>query len=368
MRCLFQISCAVTILLTFQSCGKKDSSKGSIAVKLRSTGLQSVALNLNDSLPRFTLVNTSTANVLELEYYKVPVRKISLVSGFDGTKATSASSGFYSCDSSKSDDDCLVDLSKSMLVDNLLSTASSTDNTISSDASYDGASIDFCKDGTTTSDTYKIRLKGSVVMGGTLYYTSALQGLSSSLTAAEEVQIPVPCAAKLAPFLSAMSLSSDKAASLTIYADPNGNVFGTTSPSAATANCLGSSSLGVCAALPSIFLSSDSATPTVERYALTVTTMKGSNAYRNLLMKLLFGSDGSAIGATLQEHYRNDTAESALVTPLFNLSQIVKNSDSTYNLTYFSQDVIKSFKRGADSGNKILSLAPATLTFNQKQL
>lgn len=368
MRYYLRLSCALAVFLSFQSCGKKDSDSGSAAIKLRSSGLHSVALSLVESMQAFTVIDTMTANTLELEYYKVPIRRISLISGFDGTKFTSSSASLFSCDASKSDDDCLVDLSKSILVDNLLPQSSVTESLSTSDASYDGAAIDFCKDGASTSDAYKIRVKGSVVMGGTLYYTSATQGLSSSLTAAEEVQLTVTCTSKLVPFLSPLTVSSGKAVSLAIYADPNGNVFGTKSPASASSNCLGSASLGVCAALPSFFLSSDETTPTIERYGLTVTTTKSGNAYRNLLLKFAFQSDGSAIGTTLQEHYRNDTAEKSLTTPLFHLSKVTKNTDSSYELKYFTQDVIKNFKRGTDSGNTVLALVDAPLVFNQKQI
>lgn len=359
----------LTVVAAVNGCGTKESDKsGSVSAKFRSTGLKSVALTSEEpQISTLKTMATMTANIVELEYYKVPVRRINLVAGFDGSKYSSASPNIYSCDSSKSDDECLVDLSKSILVDNLLASSSTSELSVSGDATYDGAAIEFCKDDHTSSDTYKIRVKGSVVINGTLYYTSASQGLSSTLTAAEEAQLPVTCAGKSTPFLSSVTVGPDKSVSLVIYADPNGNVFGTNSSTLANSNCIGSGTYALCGSLPSIFLSSDTATPTIERYALTVTTTKSGSAYRNLMLKLLINSSDAPIGATLQEHYRNDTAEKSLHTALIDLNQVTKNADSTYDLTYFSQKVIQNFKRGSDSGNKILAIADAELTFNQSK-
>lgn len=369
MRSLLRFGLGALAVVFVNGCGKKDSdSSGGLSIKLRSTGIQSVALSLKESFVPYAMLDTMLANVLELEYYKVPIRRINLVSGFDGSKYSSASPNFYACDSSKSDDDCLVDLSKSMLVDNLLSSANNTNATVTSDTSYDGAAIEFCKDGSSSSDTYKIRIKGSVVLNGTSYYTSATQGLSSSLTAAEEVQISVKCSGKSSPFLSPVTLGPSKSVSLVLYADPNGNAFATSSSTLANSNCTGTGTYSVCAALPSIFLAADATVASVERYALTVTSTKSGGAYRNLLLKLPINSEGSPIGATLQEHYRGDAAEKSLQTALVDLNQVAKNTDGTYNLTYFSQAVIQNFKRGTDTGNKILALADSTLTFNQKLL
>lgn len=369
MRFLGSGFICILVIIALNSCGKKESDKsGSVSAKLRSTGLKSVALTSEVSIiPSRSMMATMSANIVELEYYKVPVRRIKLVAGFDGTKYSSASPNIYTCDNSKSDDDCLVDLSKSVLVDNLLASGSTTELNVSGDATYDGAAIDFCKDDHTASDTYNIRVKGSVVMGSTIYYTSATQGLSASLTAAEEVQIPVVCAGKSTPFLSPVTVGPDKSVTLVIYADPNGNVFGTSSAALANSNCTGSGTYALCASLPSVFLSADTAVPTIERYALSVTTTKSGTAYRNLMLKLLLNSADSPIGATLQEHYRNDAAEKSLNTALIDLNQVAKNSDGTYDLTYFSQSVIKNFKRGTDTGNKILALADSELTFNQSK-
>lgn len=369
MRILCRAGMRLMVLLALYSCGKTENDKnGLVSLKLRSTGLQSVALTLADKELPLLMLDTMTANVVELEYYKVPIRRINLVSGFDGTAYTAASPNFYTCDSSKTEDECLVDLSKSILVDNLLSTANVTDNGVTADASYDGAAIEFCKEGSATTDSYKIKIKGSVVMGGTLYYTSATQGLSSSLTSAEEVQISVKCSGKTTSFLSPVTLGPDKSVTLVIYADPNGNVFGTSSAALANSNCTGTGAYSVCASLPSIFIAVDTAVPTIERYALNVTSTKAGSAYRNLLLKLVVDSASNPVGATLQEHYRNDTAEKSLNTSFMDLNRLTKNADATYDLAYFSQTVIKNFKRGTDTGNKVLALADGTLIFNQKSI
>jgi hypothetical protein len=255
-------------------------------------------------------------------------------------------------------------------VDNLLAGAGASSLTVSGDVSYDGAAVEFCPDGGGTSGrTYKVKIKGSVLMGSTTYYTSATSGLSSALTAAEEAEITVPCSGASTYFADTVTLGPDKPVSMVIYADPNGNVFGTTYKTLANSNCLGEETLALCAGTPSIFLTVDTATPTVERYKLTVSTKTSTSAaYRNLMLKMLFNSSDVIIGGTVQEYYLNDTADKSLHTAFMNLGTATKNADSTYAFGYSGNSIIENFKRGTDTGNKVLTTVTEVLTFNQAKL
>lgn len=312
------------------------------------------------------------ANVVTLDYYKVPIRRINLIGGGNhgATGYTTASEDFYTCDSSKTDAECSIDLSQGITVDNLLAGAGATSLTVSGDVAYDGAAVEFCPDGSGTSGgTYKVKIKGNVLMGSTTYYTSAASGLSSALTAAEEAEITVPCSGASTYFADTVTMGPDKPVSMVIYADPNGNVFGTTYKTLANSNCLGEETLALCAGTPSIFLTVDTATPTVERYKLTVTTKTSSSAaYRNLMLKMLFNSSDVIIGGTVQEYYLNDTADKSLHTAFMNLGTATKNADSTYTFGYSGASLIANFKRGTDTGNKVLTVATEVLTFSQAKL
>lgn len=361
--------------ISISGCGKKKTTKSAaVSAKVRSTGLSTLKLAGTDLdlTTTTTLGSGMLANVVTLEYYKVPIRRINLIGGGNHGAAgyTTASENFYTCDAAKTDAECSIDLSQGITVDNLLAGAGASALTVEGDVTYDGAAVEFCPDGTgTTGRTYKVKIKGSVLMGSTTYYTSATSGLSSSLTAAEEAEITVPCSGASTYFADTVTLGPDKPVSMVIYADPNGNVFGTTYKTLANSNCLGEETLALCAGVPSIFLTVDSATPTVERYKLTVTTKTSSSAaYRNLMLKMLFNTSDVAIGGTIQEYYLNDTADKSLHSAFFNLGTATKNADSTFTFSFSGNSIIEKFKRGTDTGNKVLSTVTEVLTFDQAKL
>lgn len=366
-----QYSLFLVGLVSF-SCGKKKEQTASVSAKLRSTGIKSLALdslNVTQATSTTTLA-TMTGNVLELEYYKVPVRRINLVSGLGGSGYSQASPNFYACASTKSDDECRVDLSSAITVDNLLSGGGdAAEVVVESDVEYNGAAVEFCADGAgTAGGTYTVKVKGSTTLGTTKYYTSAAGGLSSALTVAEETEIIMSCGGMTTPLLAPATLGPDKTVNMVIYADPSGNVFAADNKGLANSNCTGVETLAVCTSLPSVFITVDTATPIIERYALTVTTKSEGVPYRNLLVKMLFNSSDGAIGATIQERYKNDLAPKALHTALFGMGTVTKNADGTYTFGNYTSEVIKNFKRGSDSGNQVLAAVTEVLTFDQAKI
>jgi hypothetical protein len=96
--------------ISIAGCGAKKKTKtAAVSAKVRSTGLS--ALKLSDSDINLTTTTTGSgmlANVVTLEYYKVPVRRINLIGGGNhgATGYTSASENFYTCDASKTDAEC----------------------------------------------------------------------------------------------------------------------------------------------------------------------------------------------------------------------------------------------------------------------
>jgi len=369
---------SLSALLVMSCTSSEDIKEASVSSKVRSTGLTS-SLSLVEMADQAqtqltTLAGMRANSAFSLDYFKVPIRRINLVSGLFGTGYTSASPNFYTCDSTKTETECLVDLSQGITVDNLL-TGGTDGGTVAveSEIDYNGVSIEFCPDGSSGA-TFSARVKGSVKLASTTYYTNAANGLSIT-GPAEEASIKISCGGVTTPLATAVTLGPDKTISIVVYADPNGNVFATNYKTLANSNCTGEDTLAVCTSYPAIFSTVDTATPTVERYFLDVQDTKDGNPYADMLLKMVINSSDEPIGIVLQENYVNLTTEKLLHTPLFALTKAEKNADGTYNLQYSTSgattltNLIKNFKRGTATGLKLESgLSETAATFNVKKL
>lgn len=351
-RVVMIISLIRTILMSlvlFQiSCDEDEDKKAKVGAKMRSTGFSLslvggsvIGLRRHDSRSPIRLNESLIANSsFNLESYKVPISRINL--GVDsGSGVESLSPDIYSCPGT-TDDECLVDLSQGINIDDLLQNNSSAEFKLDEEISYDSVLVEYCHEGS----GFSVLVKGTVTLGSTTYYTNAVSGLSTS-SPSEEVAIPITstgCGSttRLVNPLTVTPEEGDDATQVNIvlYADPTGAIYGTDSQTLVNSNCIGEETLAICSDAVSIFGAISDETPTIERYQLVT-----SGDYANLMLTLIFDENDEPFGSSLLSLFTNTSQARSLHSGI-TAATPVKNADGTISISYSNSDLISNFIRG----------------------
>jgi len=353
---------SIITLCLLVSCGEEDK-KATVSAKLRSTGVDSSLLSLSRGSGGFPLLDKMTANnAIDFTSFKIPIRRINLVSGLTGSAYSSASPNFYSCETSDSED-CMVELTNSDL-DNLIAN-NGNEIKLENDTSYNGVAIEFCNSTSSETDTYDIKINGTVALGSTTYYTNAESGLSAT-GPSEEATISATCSGSTTPLLQPVTLGPDKDVNIVLYADPNAMAVATNYKTLVNSNCLGEESLAICSSAVTIFGTVDTVAPTVERYRLSPTTTPSSGgSFADLFVTVLYNSADEPFGAAIHEYYGNSNLERNLHSNHFPFSEVVL-SDSKMTFNYFSTGaIIEGVNRKSDTSDlEISQLVDTTVSLD----
>jgi hypothetical protein len=337
---------------------KKDDDKAKVGAKVRSTG-SSLGLHalqlLKEKRPTAFPVADQTfrANVMvNLDYYKVPISRINLVTELSGTAYNQASSDIYTC-TGANNEECLVDIAEKTNVDNLLKVAgkeeyeddeaSGADQVEVEEQTYDGVAVEFCHNST----SYEIYLKGTVELDGVTYYTDAKNGLKTK-SPAEEVVLDATntgCGVTT-KLIQPVKTTKDSSINIVLYTDPVGSVYATDDIDFHSANgCLGKDNTGICAEPVAIFGTVDDSAPKVERYSLSF-----ADGYNDIMATILFNSDDVPFGAQLRNLYTDEVTARAANSSA-SVMAIATHSDGSFDLKrYDGEDFIAKFKRKAHTG------------------
>lgn len=333
--------------LALGACKKEKDKKLNFTSKLRSTGKVENSLVLQHLPAGAALLETQTANsVVDLEYFKVPIRRINLTAGASGTGYTESSPAFYTCDATD-ESDCAVNLLDDS-IDSLLTAGTASGSVTFKDTkTYTGVSVEHCGDHA-EGDVYHALVKGSVVLGTTTYYTNSSSGLSTT-GPAEEVAIPMNCSGSNSTLTEPITVTPDSSVDLVFYADPSANIFATDDKALANSNCVGSTE-AICSNNIMIFGTVDSAKPTVERYLLDT-----GATYSKVLVTMLFNQSDNAFGVLMSEYFDNTAKDKLLHTPTMAFSKVSENADGSYNFLYYVSDTedgkaVSNFQRADHSG------------------
>lgn len=368
MRLVLGILAASMLIST--GCEKKKD-KATATAKMRSSGMEPGLLQVEPTEGAGLVAGILANSDVEITSLKVPITRINLVSDLKGTGYNKTSPNFYTCSGATSDD-CLVELTNSDL-DNLLSNTGTGEITVDSDQTYDGAAVEFCPDGAGgEGNSYNIKITASVTLGGTLYYTNAASGLSTT-GPAEETTIVAGCHGFTTPLPQAVTLGPDKAVNLVLWADPNGMISGTTDKQQINADCTGEQTAAICAGFTSIFVTVDDAKPTIERFRFDVTTTSTDGPYASMLMTVLFNSSDAPIGATLQQVFQNRAEARSMHNPFYSFSRLEKNSDGTLTFKYYADsttlgDFLANFPRSSKEGMTLSVLVSEEMEINSTKL
>jgi len=386
LKCLLKSVLICVMALGVTHCQKEDK-KGKAGVKVRSTGSGSLQLAARQGLAAVSpkaamlLADARQSGMLTLDYYKVPISRINLVAGLKGTGYSSASPNLYAC-AATTDDECLVDLGSESEVDNLLKTAGS-DSVAAADAQgaseaemdpaiYDGVAVEFCHEfnaaamGSTDAGYYEARLKGTVVLNGTTYYTNTTDGLSTS-SPAEEVKVRVEGAGcgVTTPLLTAIEVVEDSTINVVLHTDPTGAIFATNDKTYANSSCVGESTLAVCTDPVAVFGTVDDTAPTVERYRLTF-----GGSYADVIATFLFNSSDTAFGATFR-HLFDDTEISKTLHSSVTVMKIETNNGLLTLKGYGSDEsevtFVSDFERASHTGT-LLEYVDADIAYTATKL
>ena len=367
----------LVLSLSVTACGKKKKNQGAdVDAKLRSTGQ---ATSLAAVMPMLRSMMTAEDQALldtnplatssfTIESYTVPIGGISLAQGLQGTGYTGGSP-IYICPGT-TDDDCRVDLSKKINVDNLLNGAGKQ-NVVA--GTYAGIAVEFCfehssqKEGT-GNGYFDIKFKGSTVLGTTTYYTNTTSGLSST-GPSQEITMRLKgsgCGVTTA-LLSPLTLNDKDSTTVALYADPNGSLLATDSTSSfSNLACVGTDPSTLCAQPVAVYAVNDTAIPTIERYTVTFTDTAGTS-YANGMIAALFNSSDQAVGAMMTNVFTNKRAARALAGN-FNFTQVKNNADGTITFVGYKDpttnvDVISNLSRKASSTGTLTQYVSSPLTW-----
>jgi|GEM_PF-1282075 len=367
---------ATVLALTVTGCGKKKDDEGTATVgaKMRTTGTTSgLALGAlmksadTPAIKELLVAGSLTANSqFNLESFKVPIFRVNLVTGLSGTGYSGTSPNFYTCPGSTAAD-CYVDLASATTVDNLLKTGGDGSVSVDDDKTYEGAALEFCGDN--AGGTFNMLVKGSAELGGVTYYTNAASALSTT-GPSEEVAISAACGGQTTYLQTPVVLGPDKTVSLVLYVEPAGAVLLADNKNLVNSNCSGTDSLAICASRPSVMVTVSDAAPTVERYVLEVQGADGSTPWADMLLTLIFASDGSPVGATAQQIYTN-TVQARLMHTLQVTFSSVQVVGDTYNLGYggtTGSSWISGFKRETGGTYSVSSLVDTTVEVIPRKL
>lgn len=356
---------ATLTLIGNAACSKDKDEKASVGSKLRSAGT-TTAMSLHEGAG-FGLLDAMLANsAFNLESFKVPVYRINLVTNLTGSGYGSTSPDFYTCPGT-TDDECYVDLANSTAVDNLLKNGGAGEIKVDNTTTYDGAAIEFCGTGGMNGETFKMLVKGTVNLGSTLYYTNATSGLSAT-GPSEEAPINAACGGQTTFLSSPVSLGPDDDVNLVVYVEPAGAVLATNYKTLVNSNCLGESTLAVCASRPSVFVTAGDSQPTIERYRLHAQDSSTKN-YADMMMTLLFDSTNAPIGATVQQIYLNTAQERLMHTLQYTFSSVTESA-GTYDLNFYGSTTpwIDNFSRTSPGSYVISELVDSAVTVDASRL
>jgi hypothetical protein len=354
-------------------CGKEEKSKGKVGAKVRSTGDDLSLLLTTKAFEGVSGLNLQSGGIensdVTLDYYKVPVSRVNLVTGLAGSGYSSASPNLYTC-SGATDAECLVNLADKSAVDNLLKTAGKTDivkseaegadQTEIPDATYNGTSIEFCHE----SQSFSAVIKASVTIGATTYFTNTASGVSTS-GPSEEIKVPVTnigCG-MTTPLFEPLTISADSEVNVVLYTDPAGAVTGKSfKPS--NIGCAGTTNT-ICTDAVGVFSTVDDAAPKIERYSLDLGEGKAKG-----LLTLILNSSNQVFGVSTRSIYANTSAETILGPQSF--TQVVNNSDGSIDLKIWDNsalaDFIVGFKRSSHSGTFKYNSTSAAVAYTATRL
>ena len=355
--------------LTIAGCGKKKEDEGSanVGAKVRTAGPASgIALTAFKAVTKeLNLAGSLTANSsFNLESFKVPIYRVNLVTGLSGTGYNGTSPNFYTCPGS-TDADCYIDLASSADVDNLLKTGGDGSINVDEDKTYEGAALEFCGGGT----SFQMLVKGSAELGGETYYTNAAASLSKT-GPAEEVAISAACGGQTTYLQTPVVLGPDKTVNLVLYVEPAGAVLLSDNKTLVNSNCSGQETLAICASRPSVMVAVSDQRPTVERYVLDVEGSDGATPWADMLLTMIFASDGFPVGATVQQIYTNTVQARLMHSLQFTFSKVDVTA-SGYNLNYGGTSGtawLSGFKRESGGTYSISTLVDSTVNVTPRKL
>ena len=365
--------CILIFSIVAIGCGKEEKSSGKVGAKVRSTGDDLSLLLTSKAFEGVPGLNLQSGNIensdVTLDYYKVPVSRVNLVTGLSGSGYGTASPNLYSC-AAATDAECLVNLADKSAVDNLLKTAGKAevvkaeaegaDKTEIPDATYNGTAIEFCHE----SGSFSAVIKASVTIGATTYFTNAASGVSTS-GPSEEIKVPVTnigCG-MTTPLFEPLTISPESEVNVVLYTDPAGAVTGK-SYKPSNIGCAGTTNT-ICTDAVGVFSTVDDAAPKIERYSLDLGEGKAKG-----LLTLILNSTNQVFGVSTRSIYENSTAETILGPQSF--TQVVNNADGSIDLKIWDNsnlaDFIVGFKRSNHSGSFKYNSASAAVAYTATKL
>ena len=205
------------------------------------------------------------SSAFTISSFRVPIRAINIAHSVAGSSAFTNAATVYDC-AADSNAGCLVELIGANLDDILGASPRSVGY-----GSYDVIAVQSCK----TEGAYTAYLTGSVVIGGTRYYTKPASGLSPT-GPAEAVAITYQGCSRNLPIVGggfSVADSVSGALTLRLYVDTRDIAWGTPSLGATSGawfpgSCTPVYTGGafVCTGYPDVVGTLGSAAPTVERY------------------------------------------------------------------------------------------------------
>jgi hypothetical protein len=388
---------ALLAITTSIGCGSEEEGK-KIKVKtaLRSTGTSGLSLIGNGT----GLINTADAflanSVVTVDSFKLPIGRINLTAGDNGSGYTEASPNFYACKSIVNSE-CLVDVVNTSIKDLLAQAAAERAAEAAAEAAagevkssepvemeappetktYTGTSIEICADGRDPSEkTFKAKLKASGMIGTTTYYTNAKTGVSTS-GPAEETEITMDCMGRNSDLITPIEMSPDADLELTFWAEPAGTILITNNGPLVNAKCTSSTpgEVAFCATLPPFFGTTVPGDAKAEKFQLDVTTTPSTNTsgiYADMLATAVFNAEGDAIGGTLKQIYTNTAGEEKLMHgSMFEFGSLTATADAiSFKYGYPTQtDLIKDMPRKtAGTGLTMSDLVSEKVSFNSTPL
>jgi hypothetical protein len=353
-------------------CGEEEGGK-KIKVKtaLRSTGTSGLSL-MGSGTGLTTTADTFLANsVVTVHSFKLPIGRINLTAGDNGSGYSEASPNFYGCKGT-TNAECMVDVVNTSIKDLLAQAAAeraaetaaaaetATSEPVEMEAppeakTYTGTAIEICAEGQGgPGKTFTAKLKASGIIGTTTYYTNATTGVSTT-GPAEETDITMDCMGRGSDLITPITMSPDADLELTFWAEPAGTILITNNGPLVNSKCTSSTQgeVAFCASLPPFFGTTVPGDASAEKFQLNVTTTPSTNAsgtYADMLATAVFDAKGGAMGGTLKQIYTNTAGEEKLMhASMFEFGNLTATADKlSFKYGYPTQtDLITDMPRKA---------------------
>jgi hypothetical protein len=367
-----QLVFASTIILAV-GCGSEDKKKVKVTTQLRSAGTTSFSLGSNLDAGSLTAATTAAFlgnSSVTVESFELPIGRINLTAGDNGSGYAEASPNFYAC-SGSTNEECMVDIVNTKIDDLLKANSGEQEIIFESSKTYTGTAIEICADGKGgPGTTFTAKLKASGVLGADTYYTNATTGVSTT-GPAEAISITMSCGGLNTDLVAPVTVTPESTVSLVFWADPAGSVLLTNNGLLVNSNCFKKTATDItfCAEKPAVFGTAVAGAATAERYQMNVTS---DTAYGDIIATVISDSAGTPFGASLKQIYTNTADEKKTMhAPLFTLGGVTL-ADGKYDLmadATTSEKIIAGLpKTGTGTGLKMTKLVDKEITMDSKKL